>query len=199
MDDSTSPGDVTELIVQARKGDDRALKRLLPTVYDELRRMARQHLRRERSDHTLDGTALVHEAYLRLVGSPSPDWQDRAHFFGIAARCMRQVLVDHARARGAAKRGGAWERTSLTNKGLGVALPLTELIALDEALERLGELDPRLLKVVEYRFFGGLEEREIAELLGVTRRTVQRDWVAARTWLYKELFGTPEDPDPMST
>lgn len=198
MEPPQRPVDVTQLLRGACVGDEQALGKLLPVVYDELRRIARRQLSRERPDHTLEGTALVHEAYLKLLGSPSPDWQDRAHFFGIAARCMRQVLVDHARAQGAAKRGGEWERTSLTNKGLGVEIPLTDFIALDDALEKLGERDPRLLKVVEYRFFGGLEEREVAELLGVTTRTVQRDWAGARAWLYKELFGAPGNPDQSS-
>ena len=184
-----TPDEVTGLLRDVRAGDERALERLLPLVYEELRLIARRQMSRERPEHTLDSTDLVHEAYVRLVDRPSPDWRDRAHFYGIASRCMRQVLVDHARARGAAKRGGDWERTSLTNHGLGVELPLTELIALDEALEELGELDARLLQVVEYRFFAGLEEREIAELLGVSARTVQRDWVAARTWLYREMWG----------
>ena len=181
--------DVTELLEGARRGDDTALRALLPIVYDELRRIAGRQMRRERSDHTLEGTALVHEAYLRLVGK-SADWHDRAHFFGIAARCMRQVLVDHARARSASKRGGAFERTSLTNKALGAEVPFTDLLALDEALDELGRVDVRLKTVVEYRFFGGLEEAEVAELLGVSKRTVQRDWVTARAWLYRLLYGS---------
>lgn len=195
MDGTPSAGEVTKLLLRASEGDEESRNELLSFVYDELRQLARQQLRRERPDHTLEGTALVHEAFVRLAGDAAPGWKNRAHFFGIAARCMRQVLVDHARSRGSLKRGGSWERTSLTNKGLGVVLPLTELVALDDALEKLGELDPRLLTVVEYRFFGGLEEREVAELLGVSTRTVQRDWAAARAWLYKELHGTPGTPD----
>lgn len=189
MPASDAPEDVTGLLRAARSGDEAALGEALSIVYDHLRMMARRQLGGERSDHTLDGTELVHEAYVKLVRSAAPEWADRTHFFGIAARCMRQVLVDHARARGAAKRGGDWERTSLTNRGMGVAIPLTDFIALDEALEQLGEMDPRLLKVVEYRFFAGLEEGEVADALGVSKRTVQRDWVAARTWLYGEIRG----------
>lgn len=181
-------GDVTNLLRDARRGDRSAFDRLLPAVYDEMRNVARRQLRKERDGHTLFATALVHEAYLKLMGQAEVEWQDRAHFFGIAARAMRQILIDYARRRMAEKRGGAWQRTTFTNKDVGMEIPLDDLLALDEALDRLGELDERLRQVVEYRFFGGMTEEETATLLGVTPRTVQRDWVKARAWLYKELY-----------
>jgi RNA polymerase sigma factor (TIGR02999 family) len=181
-------GDVTNLLRDARRGNRTAFDRLLPVVYDELRNVAQRQLRKEREGHTLFATALVHEAYIKLVDQADVEWQDRAHFFGIAARAMRQILIDYARRRKAEKRGGAWQRTTFTNKDIGLEIPMDDLLNLDEALNRLGELDERLRRVVEYRFFGGLTEEEIAELLGVTQRTVQRDWVKARAWLYKELY-----------
>ncbi len=184
----TGPGEVTRLLRAARSGDREAFDRLLPLVYDELRQMAGRQLRREQAGHTLNTTALVHEAYLKLVDQ-TIDWRDRAHFRGIAARAMRQVLIDHARRRGAAKRGGDWQRTSLEPGQLPVAAASDELLALDKAMERLSRIESRLHQVVEYRFFGGMTEEEIAAVLGLTVRTVQRDWVKARAWLYKELYG----------
>ncbi len=185
---SAGRGDVTRLLVAARGGDRGALDRLLPAVYEELRRLARSQLRRERRDHTLLATGLVHEAYIKLVDQSRVEWQGRAHFFAVAARAMRQVLVDHARKRSTEKRGGDRVRTTLGDKGLGRELSFEELVALDEALTRLGELDDRLPKVVELRFFAGLKEVEIAEVLDTSERTVQRDWARARAWLYKELY-----------
>jgi RNA polymerase sigma factor (TIGR02999 family) len=187
----TSAGDVTRLLLDAQAGDPRALDELLPLVYGELRRAAERQLRRERADHTLQPTALVHEAYLKLVQHQQVPWQGRAHFFGIAARSMRQILVDHARRRMAGKRGGGAVETTLGDAAEALALPPEELLSLDAALARLDQLEPRLHRVVELRFFGGLTEEEIAHLSGVSQRTVQRDWLKARAWLYKELYGGP--------
>jgi len=188
----TGQGEVTELLVRAREGDEEAFERVFPLVYDELRRIAGYQLRGERAGHTLQPTALVNEAYMKLVGSPGANWRDRAHFVAIAARAMRQVLVDHARKRDAAKRGGDRQQTTLSGVPLGVDIGSEEVLALDEALDRLDALDSRLRQVVEYKFFGGLTDKETAELLGVTPRTAQRDWVKARAWLYRELY--PDRP-----
>lgn len=180
-----APGRVTRLLRAAREGDRAALDRLLPVVYDELRGLAAYQLRRERSGHTLHATALVHEAYMKLAGGGSVPARDRAHFLSIAARAMRQVLVDYARRRQAEKRGGGWHRTTLGEGDQAVEFRPAELLALDRALETLEE---RQRRVVELRFFGGLEETEIAEALDVSARTVRRDWVKARAWLYRELY-----------
>ena len=177
-------GEVTRLLRLAEEGDRAAFDRLLGLVYDELRQVARRQLARERDDHTLRATDLVHEVYLKLAGRPSPDARDRAHFLALAARAMRQVLVDHARQRAADKRGGGLHRTTLDDAD-ALALPADELLALDDALAALGE---RQRQVVEWRFFGGLTEPEIASLLGVTERTVRRDWVTARARLYQVLY-----------
>jgi RNA polymerase sigma factor (TIGR02999 family) len=168
-------------------GEQRPLDRLLPLVYDELHRIAHRQLRRERTGHTLSTTALVHEAYLRLVDQTRARWVDRAHFFAVAAGVMRRILVDYARRFRAAKRGGDAQRVDLDV----AEMPLDErsemLITLDEALGRLAELNPRLSQVVEYRFFGGMTEEETAEALGVTERTVRRDWMKAKAWLSREM------------
>lgn len=192
-DGGVRPGEVTQLLHRLGNGDERAATELYPLVYDALRGVAGRALARERAGHSLERTELVHEAYLRLVGAANVSWQDQAHFLAVAARAMRQVLVDHARRRGAAKRGGGVAVRSL-NDASGVpdpadALPPDELLALDDALARLEEFAPRLRAVVEYRFFAGLGERDIAHVLGVTERTVQRDWVKARAWLHKEIYG----------
>jgi len=184
--DSTNA--VTELLVRWRDGDREALEELLPLVYDELRRLANHYLRRERSDHTLQSTALVHEAYLRLAGPNAPQWQNRAHFFGIAARVMRQILVEHARAHHAAKRGG----TGAYKLTLDAALDLpnqtdVDLIALDGALNRLSELDPQQSRIIELRFFAGLTIEDTSEVLGISPATVKRDWTSARAWLHREI------------
>ncbi len=178
-------GEVTRLLGGVRQGDSDALDRIYPHVYDELRGVAERQLRREQAGHTLHPTALVHEAYMKLAGSDL-DASSRSHFLAIAARAMRQVLVDHARRRGAQKRGGDWFPTTLTDGSASVELNPEELIALDHALETL---DERQRQVVECRFFGGMEEAEIAEALGVSERTVRRDWVKARAWLYREIYG----------
>ena len=180
--------DVTRLLHQLHSGDANALDRLYPLVYDELRRAAVRALARERASHTLQATELVHEAYLKLLGPLNVNWQNRAHFLAVAARAMRQILVDHARRRQADKRGGGVEHVTLGDPEADLSLPAEELLALDDALQRLEAVEPRLRTVVEYRFFGGLTEREIAEVLGVTERTVQRDWVKARAWLHKEIY-----------
>ena len=168
-------------------GDREALDRLLPLVYDELRRIARRELRRERSDHTLTTTALVHEAYLTLVDQSRARPGDRVRFFAVAATAMRRVLIEYARRRRAAKRGGGERPLSLDETAVAATDSAERLLALDDALTRLAALDARQARVVECRYFGGLTEEETAEALGVTARTVRRDWVKAKGWLYREL------------
>lgn len=163
------------------------MDRLMPLVYEELRRIARGRLRAERPDHSLTTTALVHETYLKLVDQTRVQWQDRAHFFAIASTMMRRILVDHARRRGSAKRGGERQKVSLEAAPLPVEDEVERILALDEALESLASVDPRLCQVVECRFFGGLTEEETAEVLDVTPRTVQRYWAKAKALLYEEL------------
>lgn len=191
---SPDAGEVTRLLVAARDGEADALDRLVPLVYDELRALARRQLRREQEGHTLHATALVHEAYVKLNGGGAVAAADRAHFLAIASRAMRQVLVDHARRRNTAKRGEGWDRTTLSGvAGLVAAGDRTpeQLLALDRALE---SLDERQRRVVECRFFGGMEEQEIADALGLSVRTVRRDWVKARAWLYRELYAPGDGP-----
>lgn len=178
---------VSELLASWRDGDKTALHSLLPLVYDELRRLARHYLKLERSDHTLQSTALVHEAYLRLVGQSSVRVENRAHFFGIAAGLMREILVDHARMRGAAKRGA--NRLTLTLDE-AVMLPRkreVDVVALDDALKDLAALDPRQSRIVELRFFGGLSIRDTSLVLEISPATVKREWATARLWLQREL------------
>jgi RNA polymerase sigma factor (TIGR02999 family) len=188
-----SEPDVTELLLALANGNANAAEKLMPLVYGELKRLARAYMRRERSDHTLQTTALVHEAYLRLVRQEVVHWQGRSHFLGIAAQLMRRVLIDHARGHLREKRGGA-----------AVALPLDEalvfspghseeLLRLDEALDRLGRLDARQSRVVELRFFGGLSVEETGEYLGISTATVKRDWSVAKAWLHGELRRVDED------
>lgn len=187
---STSPQhDVTRLLVSWSNGNQQALEQLTPLVYAELRRLAGRYLRRERSDHTLQSTALVHEAFLRLVDQRDVRWQNRAHFFGVAAQIIRRILVDYARARQTAKRGSDACKLSL-DEAIGVAERRDmDLIALDDALEGLAEIDPQQARIVELRFFTGLSIEETAEVLGVSRATVNRDWVTAKAWLFRELTG----------
>jgi RNA polymerase sigma factor (TIGR02999 family) len=194
LDDAAGPPRaVTDALIALRDGDPGAMDRLAPLVYADLSRIAHRQLGLEPSGHTLSTGALVHEAYLRLVDQTRVQWIDRAQFFAVAARAMRRVLVDHARRHRAARRGGAQRAVSLdaldtTDLGrLAAGERADVLLALDEALERLGALDARQARVVEYRFFGGLTEAQTAEALGVTARTVARDWVKARGWLYREL------------
>ncbi len=182
-------GDITRLLHDARDGRREAFDRLLPLVYDGLRAVAGRQMGVERKGHTLNPTALVHEAYMKLVGNAEVDWQSRAHFFSIGARAMRQILVDHARRRAAEKRGGGWRQTTLGDKDLGIEIPADELLALDTALDELGRLSERLRQIVEYRFFGGMTEKEVGAVLGMSDRTVRREWLKARAWLYKELYG----------
>jgi RNA polymerase sigma-70 factor, ECF subfamily len=181
--------DITALLLSWQNGaDEDAPAKLMPLVYDELRRVARAYLQRERGDHTLQATALVHEAYLQLVDDKKVTWKDRAHFYGIAARLMRQILIQHARVHHAAKRGGA-EQKKLSLEEAG-ELPIdcaVELLALDDALEDLTKIYPRKSKVVELKFFGGMEAKQISEVLQVSEKTVLRDWNFARLWLSREL------------
>jgi len=181
---------VTELLVRWRSGDGEALQSLIPLVYDEMRRLARGYLRRERPDHTLQSTALVHEAYVRLTGNAPPVWQDRAHFFGIAANVMRQILVEHARSRNTGKRGGAVVKLAIDNLNEPIQRPDLDIVALDDALKELGRIDPQQSRVVELRFFAGLSIEETAEALGISVSTVKRDWNTARFWLFRELDRT---------
>lgn len=161
----------------------------MPLVYDELRRLAHHYLRQERSDHTLQSTALVHEAYMRLAGQNPPQWQNRAHFFGIAARLMRQILVEYARGRGAAKRGGGSCKVTLDDAMEFPQQDGLDVVALDRALNGLSELDEQQGRIVELRFFGGLTIEDTSEVLGISPATVKRDWVTARAWLYRAMTG----------
>ena len=181
--------EVTDLLIAWRQGDQNALAQLIPLVHDELRRIAHGYLAAERADHTLRTTALVNEAYLRLVNTSRVQWQDRAQFFGAAAGSMRRILVDYARRYQAEKRGGGRGVLPLDEEHVLIEERAESLIALDEALERLGAMDARLCRVVECRYFAGLSDDETAEVLGVTSRTVRRDWVKARGWLYAQLAG----------
>src|SRR5690242_2826556 len=174
--------DVTQLLINWSRGDQVALERLMPLVYGELRRLAKAYLRRERSDHTLQSTALVHEAFLRLVNQRSVQWKNRAHFFGIAAQLIRRILVDHARAHQAGKRGAGVFKLSL-DEAIGVAEKQDlDLVGLDDSLQKLAELDPQQGRIVELRFFAGLSIEETAEVIGVSPATVKREWSTARAW-----------------
>jgi RNA polymerase sigma factor (TIGR02999 family) len=178
---------VSKLLLNWGQGDQGAREALIPLVYDELRRLARRYLRRERPDHTLQSAALVNEAYLRLIRQEHPQWQNRAHFFGVAAQLMRHILVDHARNRAAAKRGAGAPRLTLDPD---IALPRerdVDLIALDDALNQLAALDPQQSRLVELRFFGGLSIEETSVVLGVSPATVKREWATARAWLQREM------------
>jgi RNA polymerase sigma-70 factor (ECF subfamily) len=183
----SSPHEVTRLLRAWSDGDEAALARLVPLVESELHRLAGSYLRRERPGHTLQTTALVNEAYLRLIDDSAVLWQDRAHFYGVAAQLMRRILVDHARRRRKLKRGGDPLRVSLADAENAVPESSPDIIALDEALSSLAKLDPRKSQIVELKFFGGLQEEAIAEVLTISLRTVQREWNLARAWLYNEL------------
>jgi RNA polymerase sigma-70 factor (ECF subfamily) len=185
----SSPGQVTDLLRAWNHGDPQALEQLIPLVEVELRRVARAYMARERREHTLQPTALVNEAFLRLTDAKRIRWQDRAHFLGIAARLMRRVLVDHARARGSGKRGGAAQKVSLEEALLLAPEPAVDVLALDRALEALAAVDARKGRVIELRFFGGLSVEETAEVLHVSTDTVKRDWSMAKLWLLHELKG----------
>ena len=179
--------DVTALLLEVANGNQAAQEKLVPLVYDQLKRLARRYMRRERAGHTLQTTALVHEAYLKLVGQHSPHWQDRAQFYGTAAELMRRILIDHARRHLREKRGGTQVILPL-EEGLAFTPEHSEdLLKLDEALDRLSKLDPRQSRIVELRFFGGLSVEETSRFLNVSPITVKRDWAVAKVWLYGEL------------
>ncbi|HZN12103.1 MAG TPA: sigma-70 family RNA polymerase sigma factor [Blastocatellia bacterium] len=186
------PASITQLLINWRRGDQAALDELLPQIYGELRRLAGHYLRRERPGHTLQPTALVHEAYLRLIDVKEVDWQNRAHFFGVAAVRMRHILVEHARSRRAAKRGGGEYRLSLSEADRPAEERDVNLLVLDDALRRLEGFDSQKARVVELRYFGGLTIEETAEVLQVSPATVKRDWRMARAWLRSEI----SDPEP---
>jgi len=183
-------GEITQILSDSRAGDGQALQKLIPIVYGELRRLANYYLQQERTDHTLQATALVHEAYLRLAGSKGLDFQNRAHFFAVAAQVMRNLLVDYARARRRAKRGGG-ELARLDDAVALVSVDNDELLALHDALDSLAEMDPRQAQIVEMRYFGGLSVEEIAAVLNVSDRTIRREWQMAKAWLYTRVKGLP--------
>jgi RNA polymerase sigma-70 factor (ECF subfamily) len=185
-------GDVSTLLRAWSDGDRSALERLTPIVYDELHKLARRHIKRERAGHSLQTTALVNEAYMRLVGYTRMQWQDRAHFFAVSAQVMRRILVDHARRRNL-KRGGGVQHVSLEEAAVVGGAQDADLMALDDAMNALARLDPRKMQVVELRHFGGLSVEETAEVLKVSPGTVKRDWRAAKAWLYRELTGGTSD------
>lgn len=179
---------ITELLIDWGKGDQAALEKLMPLVYNELRRLASNYLRRERASHTLQPTALVNEAYLKLIDQRNAQWQNRAHFFGISAQLMRRILVDHARQHQAVKRGGSHQqRLSITSAEEIAQQPAVDLLALNEALDELTLMDSQQARIVELKFFGGLSIHETAEVLGISHATVERDWKMARAWLRRRL------------
>ena len=185
---SSSPKNVTQLLADWQSGDQVALEQLMPLVYSELHRLADVYLRRERQGHTLQATALINEAYLRIIDQREVTWQNRAHFIGVAAQMMRRILVDHARSHLYAKRGGGAQKLTLDE---ALSLPQQErdleLVALDEALQKLEQIDPQQSRIIELRFFGGLTIEETAEVLGVSPATVKREWNWAKAWLYREI------------
>lgn len=182
-----SNSEITRILADWKNGDEGAEDRLLASVYDELKRRAKFYMSRERLDHTLQPTALVHEAFLRLCDQSLINWQDRNHFYGIVSRLMRQILVDHARTKSAKRRGGNSIRFSIQDFQIPLMERAASIVALDEALERLEEFDEKQAKIVEMRFFGGMDYKEIADVFDVSVRTINREWEAARLWLYREL------------
>jgi RNA polymerase sigma factor (TIGR02999 family) len=191
--DFPSGADVTKLLLAWGSGEEEALEQLIPLVHQELHRIAKRHMRGQRPGHTLQTTALVNEAYMRLVDLDQVQWQDRAHFFAVSARLMRRILVDSARSRGSLKRGGAARRVILDEASIVSPQPSEDLIELNEALNALARIDPRKERVVELRFFGGLSVRETAEVVRVSAETVKRDWKLAKAWLLRELDGMKAD------
>lgn len=187
MTSSTEAAKVTQLLIEWSGGSKQALEDLLPLVYGELRRLARGRLRNERPDHTLQPTALVHEAYVRLIDQRRIQWQNRAHFYAIAARIMRRILVDRARAHGANKRGAGWQRVTLVVEETPNTSREIDMLALDDSLARLAALDPQQAQIVELRYFGGLTIDETAEIVGISPATVKREWAIARAWLRAQL------------
>ena len=193
---SISAGDVTDLLLKWRKGDEQALERLVPLVHRELHQIARRCMNRERAGHTLQATALVNEAFLRLVDVDRVDWQNRAHFLAVSARLMRRILVDFARAKKYKKRGGGSPQITFDENVIGGVEPGRDLVALDDALDALAKVDERKAKVIELRYFGGLSVEETAEVLKVSPDTVMRDWRLSKSWLLRELRGrTPMNPE----
>ena len=190
---TSSPDSITKLLIEWRDGDESALNRLIPLVYDELHRMAHRHMRRERQEHTLQTTALINEAYLRLVDHKGMRWQNRAHFYGVAAQAMRRVLVDEARNHNTNKR--RHDRVNLEEAVLVLPKQAPDLIALDEALNDLAALDPRKTEVVVMKYFGGMKDKEIAEALGISTATVTREWSSAKLWLLKAMSRQPKFSD----
>jgi RNA polymerase sigma factor (TIGR02999 family) len=188
--DTPEQGEITQLLLDWRGGDSAAFERLLPLVYAELRKIAGGHMHRERAGHVLQTTALMHEAYIRLVNQTQVEWQSRAHFYAIAAQVMRQILVDYARRQNSEKRGGGKAHVSLDEARTLAFEPSEDILAINEALERLAEWDARKARVVEMRFFGGMSVDETAEVLRVSTNTVVRDWSLARAWLLRELQGS---------
>ncbi len=184
---AAAAGEVTHLLLELKRGNKSAEGELIPLVYRELRRIAAIHLRHEDPGHSLQPTALVHEAYLRLTDIKEIDWQSRSHFFAVSATVMRRILVDHARASQARKRGNGWDAVSLNEAILPSPESAPEILALDEALTRLAKLDSRQAKIVELRFFAGMSEEETGKVLTISSRTVKRDWRVAKAWLFKEL------------
>ena len=180
--------DITDLLLQVGEGDQAVVERVFPLVYDELRRLAHRQLQRESEGRTLCTTALVHEAYLKLVDQTRCSWNNRAHFLAVAAIAMRRIVVDHARQHRSAKRGGLLQRVPIENVELATEERAELLVALDEALTRLAALDPRQARVVECRFFGGMTEEDTAAALGIGLRTAKRDWAKAKSWLYQEIY-----------
>ena len=189
----TATEEITQLLLAWGQGDQAALERLLPLVYEEMRQIAHHHMRRQRPDHTLQTTALVNEAYLRLVDAQRVQWQNRVHFFALAAQAMRHILVDLARARGNQKRGGGATRVALEEALIISAERGADVLALDDALQALAKLNARQSQIVELRYFGGLSEEETAAVLQLSPRTVRRDWSLARAWLYRELNRGQDD------
>jgi RNA polymerase sigma factor (TIGR02999 family) len=186
---SSTAENLTELLHDWHRGNRDALDRLTPVIYDEIRRIAHRYMDRERDDHTLQTTALINEAYLRLLGQPQVEWNNRAHFFAVVAQVMRHVLIDHARSRLFQKRGGDAQRLSIDEATLMTSERASELIALDEALTSLASLDARKARVVELRYFGGFSLEETAVILDLSVMTVRRDWQAAKAWLYRQVTG----------
>ncbi len=192
INDTRDPAGITALLQQVKQGDVGAESELVPLIYGQLRAIARKQMAHERADNSLQATILVHEAFLQLVGNSEIDWSNRAHFFALASRGMRRTLIDHARAAHAQKRPGARQKVEIESALVFVEEQATDLLALDEALARLADWDPRQSRVVEMHFFGGLGFDEIAEVLGISDRTAKRDWAMARAWLYRQLSKTAQ-------